>query len=68
MTQFEAIRCAHDGASLEGLIARLEASIALEGLIERTKSFERTGEGVLPLHPSIVFRGVTSLPLRLAAA
>jgi cytochrome P450 len=49
-------------------LARLEASIALERLLARTKSFERTGEDVLPLHPSIVFRGVTRLPLRLVAA
>jgi cytochrome P450 len=49
-------------------LARLEASIALERLLARTKSFERTDENVLPLHPSIVFRGVTRLPMRLDAA
>jgi cytochrome P450 len=49
-------------------LARREAAIALERLLARTKSFERTDENVLPLHPSIVFRGVTRLPLRLVAA
>jgi cytochrome P450 len=46
-------------------LARLEARVALEALLRRTKSFERTDSDLLPLHPSIVFRGVTRLPLRL---
>ena len=49
-------------------LARLEARVALEGLLARTKSFERTGDELLPLHPSPVFRGVTRLPLRLVPA
>ncbi len=49
-------------------LARLEARVALETLLQRTRSFERTSSELLPLHPSIVFRGVTELPLRLRAA
>jgi cytochrome P450 len=52
------------GASL----ARLETQVALSTLLAKTRSFERTTSEPLPLHESIVFRGVTSLPLRLAAA
>jgi cytochrome P450 len=46
-------------------LARLEASVALEVLLARTASFERTGRDPLPLHPSPVFKAVTTLPLRL---
>ena len=46
-------------------LARMEACVALRALLSRTKGFERTDEDLLPLHPSIVFRGVTSLPLEL---
>jgi cytochrome P450 len=46
-------------------LARLEARVALEALLAATKGMERAGEGPLPLHPSPVFRGVTSLPVRL---
>jgi cytochrome P450 len=49
-------------------LARLEAQVALHTLLARTRSFERTDHDLLPLHPSIVFRGVTGLPLRLVAA
>jgi cytochrome P450 len=49
-------------------LARLEALVALRTLLARTRSFERTSDAPLPLHPSIVFRGVTTLPLRLVAA
>jgi cytochrome P450 len=49
-------------------LARLEARVALDALIARTSSFDRTGDEELPMHPSIVFRGVTRLPLRLRAA
>jgi cytochrome P450 len=48
-------------------LARLEASIALEVLLARTKGFERTGGDPLPMHPSPVFKAVTKLPLRLDA-
>jgi cytochrome P450 len=48
-------------------LARLEAAIALETLLARTKSIEArfTDASELPVHPSPVFRGVTSLPVRL---
>jgi cytochrome P450 len=49
-------------------LARLEAQVALRALLLRTRSFERIGDSPLPLHPSIVFRGFTRLPLRLEAA
>jgi cytochrome P450 len=49
-------------------LARLEARVALDALLQRTRSFERVGNDPLPLHPSIVFRGVTRLPLRLKPA
>jgi len=46
-------------------LARLEASVALEVLLARTSSFERTDGDLLPLHPSPVFKAVTKLPVRL---
>jgi cytochrome P450 len=49
-------------------LARLEAQVALRALLAATKSFARATDGPLPLHPSVVFRGVRSLPLRLDAA
>ena len=49
-------------------LARLEAQVALRTLLARARSFERTDDDPLPLHPSIVFRAVTELPLRLVAA
>ena len=49
-------------------LARLEARIATEVLLERTRRFERVGDEALPLHASPVFRTVTRLPLRLEAA
>ena len=49
-------------------LARLEASVALEVLLERTSSFERTDSEPLPLHPSPVFKAVTKLPVRLLPA
>jgi cytochrome P450 len=49
-------------------LTRLEARVALGALLARTRSFERTGDELLPLHPSPVFRGVTQLPLRLVPA
>jgi cytochrome P450 len=52
------------GASL----ASLEAQVAVGALLERTRAFRRVDDAPLPLHPSIVFRGVRSLPLRLEAA
>jgi cytochrome P450 len=52
------------GASL----ATLETRVALGALLERTRSFRRLDAAPLPLHPSLVFRGVTKLPVRLEAA
>jgi cytochrome P450 len=49
-------------------LATLEAVIAVRVLLERTRSFQRTEDAPLPLHPSIVFRGVTSLPMVLQPA
>jgi cytochrome P450 len=49
-------------------LARLEGQVALHVLLARTRAFERTDDRALPLHPSIVFRGVTELPLRLVPA
>jgi cytochrome P450 len=47
-------------------LARLEARVALGALLSRTRSLEAAWSGELPLHPSPVFRGVTSLPVRLS--
>ena len=49
-------------------LARLEAQVALAALLRRTRAFERSTGDPLPLHPSIVFRAVTELPLRLVPA
>ena len=52
------------GASL----ATLEAEVAVRVLLRRTRSFRRRDAAPLPIHPSIVFRGVTSLPMVLEPA
>jgi cytochrome P450 len=52
------------GASL----AALEAEVALDVLLARTRAFHRPDDAPLPLHASIVFHGVTSLPLVLEPA
>ena len=52
------------GASL----ASLETRVAVDTLLARTRSFRRIGDAPLPLHPSIVFRGVRSLPVRVEPA
>jgi cytochrome P450 len=49
-------------------LARLEARVAVGALLDHTRGFRRTDDEPLPLHPSIVFRGVTALPLELEAA
>jgi cytochrome P450 len=49
-------------------LARLEARVALQALLGRTRGFERVGSDPLPLHASPVFRAVTALPLRLHPA
>lgn len=46
-------------------LARLETQVALRVLLQRTRTFERTDDALLPLHQSIVFRAVTALPVRL---
>jgi cytochrome P450 len=53
---------------LGATLAVLEAEAALRALLARTRSFARTDDGPLPLHPSIVFRSVTSLPVELVPA
>lgn len=49
-------------------LARLEARVAIEALLSRTRSFELATQEALPLHASPVFRSVTQLPVRLRAA
>jgi len=49
-------------------LARLETNVALRVLLARTRRFARVDDAPLPLHPSIVFRGVRSLPLRVEPA
>jgi cholest-4-en-3-one 26-monooxygenase len=49
-------------------LATLEARVALQVLLERTRDFRRADDAPLPLHPSPVFRGVTSLPVVLEPA
>jgi cytochrome P450 len=49
-------------------LARLEAEVALGALLARTRGIERTTDTPLPIHPSPVFRAVTSLPVRLTPA
>jgi cytochrome P450 len=53
---------------LGATLAATEAEIALRVLLARTESFRRVDDEPLPLHPSPVFRGVTSLPLKLVPA
>ena len=51
-------------------LARLEPALALDTLLAGTReiapAFAQPDE--LPIHPSPVFRGITRLPVRLAAA
>jgi cytochrome P450 len=49
-------------------LARLEARVALEALLEKTSRIEAAWSGDLSIHPSPVFRGVTELPVRLTPA
>jgi len=49
-------------------LARLEAQVSLRALLVRTRAFARVDDAPLPIHPSIVFRGVRSLPLRIERA
>lgn len=49
-------------------LARLEAQVALRTLLKHTRQVELATSEELPLHPSIVFRGVTRLPVRLEPA
>jgi len=48
-------------------LARLEAQVAMRVLLQRTRSFRRTDDDPLPLHPSFIFRSVTRLPVELKA-
>ncbi len=49
-------------------LARLEAQAALGALLAATREFALASAAPLPLHPSLVFKGVTELPLRLTPA
>ena len=49
-------------------LARLEARIALETLLEKTRHMERADNDPLPLHPSPVFRAASRIPVRLEPA
>ncbi len=46
-------------------LARLEAQVAIQKLLERTARFERTDDDELPLHSSPVFRAASRIPVRL---
>ncbi len=46
-------------------LARLEAQVAIQTLLERTARFERTDDDELPLHSSPVFRAASRIPVRL---
>ena len=46
-------------------LAKLEAQIALETLLERAPRLELASDEPLPLHPSFVFRSFKSIPVRL---
>jgi len=46
-------------------LARLEAQVAIRVLLQRTTRFQRTDDEPLPLHPSFIFRGFTSIPVEL---
>ena len=48
-------------------LARLEAQVAIRVLLERTRRLQRTDAERLPLHPSFIFRGYTSIPVELEA-
>ncbi len=48
-------------------LARLEGLVAVRELLRRTKDFRRSDTAPLPIHPSFIFRGVTSLPVELIA-
>ena len=48
-------------------LARLEARVALEALLRKTRHFERIDDAPLPLHPSPVFRSFLSIPVKLEA-
>lgn len=47
-------------------LARLEAAVALEALLEGTSRIELRGDAELPLHPSPVFRSFTEIPVSLS--
>jgi len=49
-------------------LATLEAVVAMRVLLARTRSFRRADDAPLPIHPSIVFRGVRGLPMVLEPA
>lgn len=48
-------------------LARLEAKVAMEELLKRTKNFRRSDDSVLPRVPTFIMRGVKSLPVEFEA-
>jgi cytochrome P450 len=48
-------------------LARLEAQVALRVLLEETRAWRLATEEPLPLHPSVLFRSFTRLPLEVEA-
>lgn len=48
-------------------LARLEAQLALRVLLERSREMRRTDDEQLPLHPSLIFRSHTRLPVEVIA-
>lgn len=48
-------------------LARLEAKVALEEFLARTKDVRRTSDEALPRVPTFIMRGVRSLPVTFAA-
>lgn len=49
-------------------LARLEASVAIRTLLERTRDFQLATSSPLPLHPSFIMRAYSRIPLELVAA
>ncbi|HVN84830.1 MAG TPA: cytochrome P450 [Candidatus Binatia bacterium] len=49
-------------------LARVEARVAMRVLLQRTRGLRRSDDAPLPLHPSFIFRSVTSLPVELVPA
>jgi cytochrome P450 len=46
-------------------LARLEAQVALRVLLRRVRQWQLATSDPLPLHPSLIFRAMTELPLEV---